>query len=80
MDISDVLRDVLPHMNSLFERPLGSGFVLHGRFDAVSVSRVRPARQGFEVTFDVEGTLTLLPSARPQRARDEETAGSSADQ
>lgn len=80
MDISHVLRDVLPHVNSLFERPLGSSFVLHGRFDAVSVSRVVPARQGFAITFDLEGALMLLPSAGQPERRDDESARDSAEQ
>lgn len=80
MDISNALRDVLPHTNSLFERPLGPSFELHGRFDSVSVSRVRPVRQGFELMLDIGGALTLLPAAPLPRPRDGEVARGNGEQ
>jgi hypothetical protein len=67
MDLALVLRDALPHVNSLFERPHGSAFVMRGRFDEVRITAVAPVMSGFEVTFEFKGGLLLAPAERASR-------------
>lgn len=76
MDLSRLLRDVVPHANSTLGQTLPEGVVLGGRFDEATIASIAPTREGFEVTFELTGALvmTAAPAAAsegvaPQAAR-----------
>lgn len=68
MDLSRLLRDVVPHANSALVQTLPEGIVLGGRFDEASIATIVPTREGFEVTFELTGALVM--TAAPAAAGD----------
>ncbi len=68
LDMRNVLRDILPHANGLLGQPLTDGFSLSGRFDEVVIGDIEPARDGFEIGFEITGHLLLRHE--PPRAPD----------
>lgn len=64
VDVSRLLRDVLPHVNSLLGQPVGDDLLLTGRFEEAKVVGVAPTRDGFEITFELVGQLTISSPPR----------------
>jgi hypothetical protein len=64
LDVTRLLRDVLPHANSLLGQHIAAGLVLTGRFDQVQISGVAPTRAGLEITFELAGALAIEAAPR----------------
>lgn len=59
MSVATALHDALPSANNMIDRSLGDGFSLGGHFDDVKVVNIEAVRDGFELMFQLSGTLML---------------------
>ena len=54
-----LLEKMLPQANAMIGQPLGNGFRLGGTFEHVQIAGLQTSRDGFDLTFNLSGTLFL---------------------
>jgi Domain of unknown function (DUF4403) len=61
LDIGKVIEGMLPRINAMISQPLDETMELSGVFASLHVASVDPIKDGFRLTLELKGTLSILP-------------------